>query len=209
MRRILFICLLLTFCFSTPIGNAEPQDEAAKIATELCQVQSLEDMKNGVYSIPEKILNTYFATIAHSNPKVKEAAISVLEHDKIILSIDAEGAGPLRFTCAIKEFHYDKDKASLELYIEKKEVVGHSVQSWFLNRMSLGLLTSIYGNPLNDANIDNKVKGNTIDLDLKPFASGLFKNGIGQSVGDMLVISKVTTDAGIIHLHTNCAINII
>lgn len=74
--------------------------------------------------------------------------------------------------------------------------------------MSLGLITSIYGNPL-DGNVESKVKGNTVDIDLKPFAASLFKSGVGQGIGDLLVISKITTDPGVIYMHTNCAISLL
>lgn len=206
MKKIIMIYLFVMLCFNIGVVGAEPIDEVAMTA-ELCQAQSLGNMKVGMYAIPEKVLNTYFSAIAESNPKVKSANMSVLAKDKILVTINADGVGVLRLTCAIKEFHYDKDNALLELYIEKKEIVGSSVTSWFLNKMSLGFLTNIYGNPLKD--MDSKIKGNTLDINLKPFAASLFQNGIGQSVVDMLVISNVTTEPGVIYLHTNFGVNIL
>lgn len=206
MKKIIMIWVVVLLCFSAGVAGAEPIDEAA-MATELYQAQSLANIKNGVYGIPEKVLNTYFSNIALSNPKVKEANLSVLDKDKIVITINAEGVGVLRLTCAIKEFHYDKDNAVLELYIAKKELVGSGIASWFLNKMSVGMITSIYGNPLQD--LDSKIKGNTLDINLKPFANSLFKNGIGQSVIDMLVISKATTEQGVIYIHTNVAVNLL
>lgn len=206
MKKKIIIWVVVLLCFSAGVAGAEPIDEAA-MATELYQAQSLANIKNGVYGIPEKVLNTYFSNIALSNPKVKEANLSVLDKDKIVITINAEGVGVLRLTCAIKEFHYDKDNAVLELYIAKKELVGSGIASWFLNKMSVGMITSIYGNPLQD--LDSKIKGNTLDINLKPFANSLFKNGIGQSVIDMLVISKATTEQGVIYIHTNVAVNLL
>ena len=206
VKKIIVIYLFVILCFTTGVAGAEPVDEGAMTA-ELCQAQSLENMKLGMYAIPEKVLNTYFSAIAESNPKVKDANLSVLAKDKILVTINAEGVGVIRLTCAIKEFHYDRDNALLELYIEKKEIVGSSVTSWFLNKMSLGFLTNIYGNPLQE--MDSKIHGNSLGINLKPFATSLFKNGIGQSVIEMLVISKATTEPGIIYLHTNFAVNIL
>lgn len=206
MKKIIMIYVVMMLCFNIGVAGAEPVDEGAMTA-ELCQAQSLTNMKLGMYAIPEKVLNTYFSAIAEGNPKVKDANISVLAKNKILVTINAEGVGVLRLTCAIKEFHYDRDNALLELYIEKKEIVGSSVTSWFLNKMSLGFLTNIYGNPLQE--MDSKIKGNSLGINLKPFATSLFANGIGQSVIDMLVISKATTEPGIIYLHTNFAVNIL
>ncbi len=203
---ILFVLIILCSITVTTYA-AEPPNETA-LANELCKIQTLDNMKSGIYAIPVQLLNDYFSTIAQTNPKVKEATINILENDKITLTINTADSGAYRFTLNIKELHYDKDKATLELYIEKKEIVGHSIKSFFFNQMSLGLITSIYGNPLN-GNVDSKVNGNTIDIDLKPFATSLFKNGIGQSIGDMLVISKATTGNDVLYLHTNCAINIL
>ncbi|MDF2570105.1 MAG: hypothetical protein K0R55_1709 [Sporomusa sp.] len=204
MRKFLIIYTLAIFHLITSPALAAPSNEVT-IANELSQSQSIKNMSDGVYAIPEKVLNNYFSSISQSNPKIKEASISILGNNKVMLTVNADSVGVLRLTCAIKEFHYDKDKATLELCIEKKEIVGHSVKSWLLNNMSLGLITSVYGNPLTGS----KVNGNTIDIDLKPFTSSLFKNGVGQSIGDLLVISKITTDTGVMYMHTNCAISII
>lgn len=206
MKKIIMIYLMVMLFFTTNLASAEPIDEAAMKA-EICAAQSLPNMKIGIYAIPEKVLNTYFSNIAKTNPKVKEAEINVLSKDKLLVTVNADGVGVLRLTCAIKELHFDKENALLELYIEKKEMVGSSVGSWFLNKMSFGLLTDIYGNPLKD--VDSKIKGNTLDINLKPFATSLFKQGIGQSVVDMIVISKATTETGVIYIHTNLAVNIL
>jgi hypothetical protein len=206
VKKMLMICLFLLLLYSGNAVGAEAIDEVA-MTTELCQAQTLVNMKVGRYAIPENVLNTYFSAIAKSNPKVKEATLHVLDKDKILVTIDAEGVGALRLTCAIKELHFDRDNALLELYIEKKELVGSSVTSWFLNKMSMGWLTNIYGNPLQD--MDSKIQGNRLAINLKPFAASLFNNGIGQSVVEQLVISKATTESGIIYLHTNCAVSIL
>ncbi|MBP2663815.1 MAG: hypothetical protein H6Q71_1763, partial [Firmicutes bacterium] len=83
------------------------------------------------------------------------------------------------------------------------------IASWFMNQMSLGFITDIYGNPLAQANIESKVNGNTVDINLKPFATSLFTTGIGQTIGDQLVLSNVTTDDKTIYLHTNVALSLI
>lgn len=207
MKKTLILFMLAIFCLTVSTARAIPAADAA-IAKELYQSQSIPNMSIGVYAIPEKILNTYFSAIAAANPKIKAATLRVLDNNKIMLTINADGVGTLHLTCAVKEFHYDKATATLELYIEKKEIVGHAIKSWFFNTMSLGLITSVYGNPL-DGNVDSKIKGNTIDIDLQPFAAGLFNDGLGQSIGDMLIISRVTTATGIIYLHTNCALSLI
>ena len=206
MRKMLMIYLLLMMYCGTGFAGAEPLDQSA-LTTEICQAQTLANMKLGIYAIPEKVLNTYFQSIARDNPKVKDATISVQGNNKLLLTIDVTGVGMLRLTCAIKQLHYDKENALLELYIEKKELVGQSFATFFLNKMSLGFIANLYGNPIHDT--DSKIKGNLIDIDLKPFSSSLFKSGIGQSVVDMIAISKATTDTGVIYLHTNCSINIL
>jgi len=203
---VLMVMLALIFLMA-PAG-AEPLTEAS-LATELCKAQTLENMQAGIYVIPEQTLNAYFSAIVGQNPKVKEATVHVLGGDKVVIDINAVDAGALRFTCKIRELHYDKDRALLKLHVERKELRGRSVASWFLNHLSVKLLTQIYGNPLAEADLNSKVSGNTVSIDLQPFATGLFKEGIGQSIGDRLVISKATTGPGVIYLHTNCAVTIL
>jgi|GEM_PF-3599160 len=206
MKKMIMIYVLVMLCFAVTTVSAAPLDDVA-MAAELCQAQSLDNMKDGVYAIPEKILNTYFGKMAQTNHQVKDAKISILGNDKMLVTINSAGVGELRLTCAIKEFHYDNDNALLELYIEKKEVVGSSVVSWLLNNISLAFLTDIYGNPMKG--MESRIRGNSLDINLKPFATSLFNNGIGQSVMDKLVISKATTEPGVIYIHTNCAISIL
>jgi hypothetical protein len=207
IKKIAGFIAILVFLMMAPAA-AESADETA-LASELLQTQSLENMQLGIYALPEKILNTYFTAIASDNPKVKKAVLEVLDSNRIRIDLTAEDIGELRFTCAIKEMHYDKDKAFLELYIQKKEIVGRPIMSWFVDHMSLGLLTSIYGSPADGKTINGKVTGNTIYLDLKPFTSTLFKDGIIRSLGDALLVSKATTDAGMVYIYTNLSVSII
>ena len=205
MRKIVLVLLLL-FCW-TSLCAAAPMEEA--LAIELCQAQSWENMRAGVFMIPENILNEYFSGAVREHPQVKEAKITVLEHNRLRLLVHSEGNPPLQLTCTIKEFHYDKERASLELQIDKKEIIGRPVTSWLMNQVSWGFISDIFGNPLDKANVQSKVRGNRLSIDLKPFMAGLFQHGIGARIGELLVISQATTETGIICLHTNFAMGML
>lgn len=204
MKRLLFLCFILIYSL-IPIVNAETPD----ITTELFQAQSIANMQTGIYAIPEEVLNAYFAETIANNPKIKDSTISIHKNNKITLTTTVEKTGTIRLNCTIKQFYFDKDNALLKLHIDKKELLGSSIASWFMNQMSLGFITDIYGNPLAQANIESKVNGNTVDINLKPFAASLFTTGIGQTIGDQLVLSNVTTDDKTIYLHTNVALSLI
>lgn len=207
MKRAIFLCMLVC-CLLVAVVSAEPLD-AVTMANELGQVQSFENMKTGVYAIPEKTINSYFSTIIADNPKVKDSNIAIHDNNKITITTTVEKTGTIQLNCTIKQFHFDKDNALLELHVDKKELMGHSIASWFMNQMSLGFITDIYGNPLTQANINSEVKGNTIIIDLEPFAAGLFKTGIGQSMGSSFEISNVTTGDRVLYLHTNVSISLL
>ncbi|TWH46462.1 hypothetical protein [Sporomusa sp. KB1] len=204
MKRFLYVACIFIFLLTLTV-SAEPLN----IAAELSNAQSLQNMQTGIYAISEEVLNTYFADIAANNPKVKNATIAILKNNKIILTTTIEKTGTIRLICTIKEFYFDKDNALLKMHIDKKELLGSSITSWFMNQMSLGFITDLYGNPLAQANINSKVNGNTIDIDLKPFATSLFTTGIGQTIGDQLIISNVTTEDKILYLHTNLAVTLL
>ncbi len=204
MKRLILLCCLLLCSLTTTVAAETPD-----IATTIFQAQSLPNMQNGIYAIPEDILNTYFTATLADNPKVKDSNITIHKNNKLTLTTTVEKTGTLRLNCTIKEFHFDKDDALLKLQIDKKELVGNSIGSWLMNQISLGMIADIYGNPLAQANIDSKIKGNTIDINLKPFATTLFNTGIGQAIGDKLSVSNVSTDDKIIYLHTNVAIGLI
>lgn len=201
MKRVLYFCLLLMYLV-VPLASAETADTT----TALFQAQTLENMQAGIYVIPEEVLNSYFAANVANNPKIKESIVNVHKDNKFTLTTTVEKTGTIRLNCTIKQFHFDKDNAIIKLHIDKKELVGQGLKSWLFNQLSLGFIADIYGNPLKQANIDSKVNGNTVDINLKPFASSLFTTGIGQAIGDQLVISDVTTEDKAIILHTNLSI---
>ncbi len=203
MKKIVVLCCMLMFLL-VPLAIAQTPD----VTSELFQAQSLQNMETGVYVIPEEVLNAYFAANIANSSKIKESTINVHKNNKFTLTTTVEKTGTIRLHCTIKEFHFDKDNALVRLHIDKKELLGHSITSWFFNQMSLGFIADIYGNPLAQANIDSKVNGNTVDINLKPFAASLFSTGIGQAIGDQLSISNVTTADKTIYLHTNLAITL-
>lgn len=207
MRRVIGLFILL-YCAFAFVVSAAPLDMAA-VASELGKVQAGENMKIGVYAVPETVINAYFAAIAADNPQIKDSAIAIHNNNKIIITTTAEKVGTIRLTCTIKQFHFDQNTAALRLHIDKKELLGHSIASWFINQMSVGFITELYGNPLAQANIGSKVDGNTVDIDLEPFAAGLFKTGIGQSLGSAFEIAGVTTDNGVLYLHTNISVSVL
>jgi len=204
LKKIIWLCLLWIYLL-VPVVCAEAPD----LASGLFQAQTMENMQAGVYVIPEDALNAYFAENIANNPKVKDSTVNIYKNNKFTLTTTVEKTGKIRLHCTITEFHFDKDNALIRLHIDKKELLGHSIKSWLFNQMSLGFITDIYGNPLKQANIESKVNGNTVDINLKPFAAGLFATGIGQAIGDQLSISDVTTEDKAIYLHTNLAISLL
>lgn len=204
MKKVIWLCLVW-MCLLVRVVSAGPPD----LAIGLFQAQTMENIQTGVYVIPEDVLNDYFAENIANNPKIKDSTVNIHKNNKFTLTTTVENTGKIRLHCTIKEFHFDKDNAVLRLHIDKKELVGHSITSWFFNQMSLGFIADIYGNPLKQANIDGKLKGNTVDINLKPFADSLFATGIGQAIGDQLIIADVTTDDKAVFLHTNLAIKLI
>jgi hypothetical protein len=204
LKKIIWLCLVW-ISLLVPVASAGAPDATAG----LFQAQTIENMQAGIYVIPEDTLNAYFAENIANNPKIKDSAVNIHPNNKFTLTTTVEKTGKIRLQCTIKEFRFDKDNALIRLHIDKKELVGHSIKSWFFNQMSLGFLADIYGNPLVQANIDSKVNGNTVDINLKPFAASLFTTGISQAIGDQLTISNVTTEDKAIYLHTNVVVSLL
>ena len=198
--------LLILFCWLTPCG-ASPADVI--LTAELCQAQSLDKMREGTFVIPEKVMNDYFAAVVQEHQQIREAHISILDKDRLTVLVKAEGSDPLQLTCAIRELHYDKDRATLELEIVKKEIIGRPITSWMMNQVSWGFIADVFGNPLDKANVQSKVRGNHLFIDLKPFCAGLFRDGIAANLGDLLVISRASTEPGRLYLHTNLGLGLL
>ncbi|HWR40209.1 MAG TPA: hypothetical protein VN611_11990 [Patescibacteria group bacterium] len=205
IRQILITCFVV-FCWLTPCVAA-PVDAA--LAAELCQAQSLDRMKDGVFVIPETAMNDYFTAAIQDHPKIQEAHINVLEKNRLRIRVKVEGEDPVQLTCAIRELHYDKDRASLELDIVRKEIIGRPITSWMMNQVSWGFIVDIFGNPLNKTDVQSKVRGNHLSIDLKPLTAELFHGSVGARLGDLLVISQATTEPGLLYLHTNLGLGLL
>lgn len=209
VRRI-FLILTALFIFTTQSVWAFSliSDDSEQIIKDTWDAQTLEQIQDGVVAVPQSVVNNYLQSVLSDYPAIKSAEVSIHPDNRIEANIDTAKSGKVVLEGTITKFVQNKDTSSMTVHIDKKEMVDQPVTSWFFSNMSVGLLTKMFGNPLNDNKygIKTDIDGNNITIDFKPFIeqSPLERVQVmGNSLVDAVNVDSVSTDEGILYLHTS------
>lgn len=154
-----------------------------------------------MWVIPEEAINAYFAARAESSgSKLRNPALRLLDGNAMVISFDSK-LGRVALTCEVKEFVHNQTESYAELYVRKKEIANQPVLSWMLRFIPMGALVDLYGKPLADGQpVEARFAGNTLQVNFRPLVErSLLSNDFGKRVE----IGSVTTQEGLLELHTN------
>lgn len=198
LEKIICILLVLLFVVSA-IAAPAPTDSSEALLQTICKAQTIDGINSGIWVIPEEAINQYFASYADNND-VKNPTLKILDENKMYIAFDS-GLGRVGLNCEVKQFVHNQTESYAEVYVRKKEVAHKPIVTWMLKYISIGAIADLYGNPLKDIKqVDTRISGNTIKVNFRPLVEqSLLSNDIGKKVE----ISNITTQEGILELHTN------
>lgn len=208
-NKIFLTCLAVLFLFSQSVfAFGFIDDNSQKIIKETWDSQTLSQLEDGVVAVPQSVINNYVQSAIEDYPDIESLAISVHPDNQIETDIDTKASGKVKLEGTITHFEQNKDVSSMTVHIDKKELVGRPLTSWIFSRMSISMLTKLFGNPLNgnEYGITTDVDGNNLIINFKPFIdqSPLKEVTImGSSMADAVNIDSVSTDEGVLYLHTS------
>lgn len=209
MFRILTSLLLAMLCAFQP-AYAFPfiDDAAQKVLRQTWDAQTLSDLTNGVIAVPETAVNEYLAQVLPDYPSIREAHVSIQPGNQIILHLDTRDSGRLLLNGKITRFVQNSEESSVSISVSQRKLLAKPVASWFFSHISLGMLTKLFGNPLTAAqdSFTSRIDGNVVTINFRPYIdhSPLRTLSIyGTSPADLFSVDSVSTDAGIIRLHTS------
>jgi len=193
------ICFLLSILLALPaMANPMPTEIGSLVQT-IWKAQTIDGLSNGLWVIPEVVLNEYFANSLH-NDKVKNPKLKLLDDNRMYITFDSS-LGRVALTGEIKQFVHNQTDSYIEVYIREKKLADKPFLSWMLKFVSLGAIADLYGNPQKDVKqVNANISGNTLKVNFRPLVeNSLLKNDIGRKID----INSVTTRAGMLELHTN------
>ena len=193
------ISLLISILFTFPVlANPSPV-ETEHLVQAAWKAQTMEGLNNGVWVIPEEILNNYF-TSSLDNDKVKNPKLKLLDNNRMYITFDSS-MGRVALTCEIKKFVHNQTESYVEVYIREKKLADKPLLSWMLKFVSLGAIADLYGNPLKDVTqVQAKFSGNTLKVNFRPLVE---KTLLHSEMGRRIDINSITTREGMLELHTN------
>lgn len=208
-KKILPI-LMMTFFLTMPSVFAFSlfSENTQQIISQTWDAQTLQQLKDGVVAVPQPLINEYLKSVLTDSDKIKSAQISIHPDNKLEANVDTVASGKVILSGTILQLVQNKDKSLMKVHIDKKELAGSPVTSWIFSRMSIGMLTKLFGNPLNDNDygIVTSADGNTLSVDFKDFiAKSQLNNAqfMGNKLIDAVNIDSVSTDEGVLYLHTS------
>ncbi|WP_196594036.1 hypothetical protein [Pectinatus sottacetonis] len=209
LRKVVIFCfMILVFASQSVFAFGFISESSQNIIKQTWSAQTLDQLKDGVVAVPESAVNDYLQSLISNYPEFKSIKFAIHSNNKIEADIDTETSGMVDLQGTITQFVQNKDNSLMIVHIDKKELVGRPVTSWFFSRMSIGMLTKLFGNPLKDNQygVVAAVDGNNITVNFKPFIdhSPLKEVTVmGNSMADIINIDSVTTGEKVLYLHTS------
>lgn len=208
-RKVFFVCSMVFLLMSQSVfAFSFMSDDEEQIIKDTWDAQTLDQLSGGVVAVPQSAVNNYLKSALENYPEIKNAEISVHPDSKIEADIDTASSGKVILDGTITQFVQNADNSSMTIHIDKKELADRPVTSWFFSRMSVGLLTKLFGNPLNDNEygVKTHIDGNNMTIDFKPFVEQSALNKVqlmGSSLVDAVNVDSISTDEGTLYLHTS------
>lgn len=209
MFRTLTILLLAMLYALQPV-HAFPfiDDATQKVLRQTWDAQTVSDLTNGVIAVPETTINDYLTQVLPDYPSIREAHVTIQPGNQIILDLNTRDSGRLLLKGTITRFVQNSDESSVSIAVGQRKLLTKPVASWFFAHISLGMLTKLFGNPLSQAqdSFTSRIDGNVVTINFRPYIehSPLRTLSVyGTSPADLFSVDSVSTDAGIIRLHTS------
>ena len=205
-----FIALLLTcFVFAQPAyAFSVLSADTENVLKDTWNAQTLQSLEDGVIAVPESAINEYLAATLPDHPDIRAAHLAVHPDNKLALDINTKDTGRMSLEGTVTRFVQNSNESDMNIHIGKRKLLDKPITSWFFAHISLGMLSKLFGNPLNDGQdkFITKIHGNSLDINFKPYIgqSALSRVSAGGfSLFDLFSVDSLSTDEGVVYLHTS------
>ncbi len=176
---------------------------------EVWDAQTFNELRAGHVVITDQVMNELLAENVAGSQKITEITFTSQENGQIELAVVTPSLGRVKIVGVLEEIHHDANSSSLTFRVLNKHLLDKPLVSWLFSRVSLAMLTKLYGNPAAGTDIAVTIKGNTVIADFHDY---LYTTRIGhmhllgQCLLDEVQITGAQARAGSIVLDTNLAV---
>lgn len=208
LRRVFSLLLALSVVSQPVFAFSIMDDTTQKIIRETWSAQTFSELKSGVISIPETAINDYLAATLPDYPEIRGAHVGVHNDNHLALDINTQQTGRVKLDGKITRFVQNSEESCTQVVIGDRKLLDKPITSWFFAHISLGMLTKLFGNPLNNNQdkFTTQIDGNTLLINFKPYVDQSSLRTVslyGMTPADLFSVDSVTTEEGMVYLHTS------
>lgn len=206
--RVLSLLLALSIISQPVLAFSFMDDSTQKIIRETWSAQTFSELKNGVISIPGEAINDYLTATLPEHPEIRSVQVAVHQDNHLNLAINTQQTGRMKLDGKITHFVQNNEESSAQIVIGERKMLDKPITSWFFAHISLGMLTKLFGNPLNNNQdkFTTQIDGNTLSVNFKPYVDQSPLKTVslyGMTPADLFSVDSITTEEGMVYLHTS------
>jgi|GEM_PF-6093092 len=177
---------------------------------QLWDAQNFDSFKNGEILLPDTLVSESLSNQLNSDSDIKEIKFTALDGNRIRIELATKQYKKISLEGTIEEFHHDKQSSHFKFKILKKSVSDRPLTAWLFSRLSLSLLTHLFGSFDAPDGLNVSIKRNTVSVDFHEFLATNVQN-LGQigsiPITEVVRIHGITSSAGFIHVRTSLDVN--
>lgn len=206
--RVLSLLLAFSIISQPVLAFGFMDDSTQEIIHETWSAQTFSELKNGVISIPEEAINDYLTTILPDHPEIRSVQVAVHPDNRLNLAINTKQTGRMKLDGRITRFVQNNEESTAQIVIGERKMLDKPITSLFFAHISLGMLTKLFGNPLNNdqEQFTTRIDGNTLSVNFKPYVDQSPLKTVslyGMTPAELFSVDSITTDEGMVYLHTS------
>lgn len=159
------------------LNQSEVQD-TLKTVSEVWSAQTLQGLIDGQVVIPEKIVKEQLLDQAQSTDQFEILDFECLDNGEIRLEVRTPQMTQAILNVAVHSLEHNEIRSQAVLEVTKREVFSDNrVKAFILGRLSIGILTALFGRFQNPQDLNITANGNQINID---FREMLYQSKVGE-----------------------------
>ncbi|MBP1763996.1 MAG: hypothetical protein H6Q65_1054 [Firmicutes bacterium] len=222
MDKIVLLALIMAgLFFSQPAAPAEAavgwlnpsqllaEEQNMLLLKEVWDAQTFVELRAGHVVVTDQVMNELLAENIAGSQKITGITVTSRENGQVELAVVTPSLGRVKIIGVLEEIHHDVNSSSITFRVVNKHLLDKPMVSWIFSRLSLAMLTKLYGNPVAGTDVFVTMQGNTVTADFHDYLHTTRigqVNLLGYCLLDEVRITGAQTRAGSIILDTNLAI---
>ena len=181
------------------VGSAVAQyGSDAAILKKTWDKQSLENIIQGKFDVPDDAINAVLAQETTDNDQVKSLRITSRANGRLDIHADTQEYGGIDLSGTIDAFVHNGDTSYMTYTVKDKDLENHGgITGWMFSHLSVSMLQKLVGHIDFGDDVTTKIHGNTVTVDC---SQALNQSELAQvSVGGYSLLDALHIDGAVPH----------